>query len=72
MSAKQTACIMSGYRYEFTGKRNWRRSKDDRWGIVSGKAMCGREVGTRRVDGSPVHVVKVRGRFYAATYVKKR
>ncbi len=70
--AKQTACIMSGYRYEFTGKRNWRRSKDDNWDTEVGKAMCGRKVGTRRIDGAPVHVVKVRGKFYAATHVKKR
>jgi hypothetical protein len=73
MSAKQmAACIMSGYRYEFTGKRNWRRSKAEKWDTRVGKVMCGKKVGTRMIDGTSMHVVKVRGKFYAATHVKKR
>lgn len=66
MAKPAAKCIGSGYRYEFTGKRNWRRSADDNWEVEMGKVMCGRPVGTRRIDGAQVTVLKVGGKFYAA------
>jgi len=30
------------------------------------KTMCGKQMGSRRIDGSVVVVVKVRGKFFAA------
>jgi hypothetical protein len=42
------SCTGSGYRFEFSGKRNWRSSKDDNWNTEVGKNMCGRVVGRRR------------------------
>jgi hypothetical protein len=74
MAKKPTACIRSGYRFEFDGKRNWRASSDERWDIEMGKAMCGRIQGDRKIDGSRVTVIKVRNKYYAATpqSIKKR
>ena len=60
------ACISSGYRYEFAGKRRWRSSSSELWEIAVGKVVCGREIGRRRVDGSEVVVVKVRSKYFAA------
>ncbi len=66
MAKPAAKCIGSGYRYEFEGKRNWRSSSDERWQIEMGKIMCGRPVGTRRIDGAQVTVLKVGGKYYAA------
>ncbi len=66
-------CIPSGYMYEYDGKRNWKRSSQERWETVVHKAMCGRKVGERVIDGSRVTVITVGKRFYAALshYVRK-
>jgi hypothetical protein len=61
------SCTGKGYRYVFSGKRNWRSSKDDNWDTQVGKMMCGRAVGTRRIDGAQVTVIKVGGKYYAVT-----
>ena len=53
--------------YRFEGKRNWRRSSHENWEtVMHGKAVCGRLMGRRTVDGSTVVVVKQGGKFYAA------
>lgn len=59
-------CLRSGYKFEFEGKRNWRSSKDERWETIMKKAVCGKQLGNRRVDGSVVVVVKAGGKIYAA------
>jgi len=59
-------CLRSGYKYEFEGTRNWRSSKSDAWETVMAKTMCGKQMGSRRIDGSVVVVVKARGKFFAA------
>lgn len=59
-------CLRSGYKYEFEGKSRWRGSSPERWQTVMGKAVCGKQVGMRTIDGSRVVVVKARGKFYAA------
>ncbi len=67
-------CIGDGYIYKYEGKRNWKRSSSDRWEtIMSSKTLCGRRVGTRRIDDSQVTVVTVGGRYYAVLpdYVRK-
>jgi hypothetical protein len=61
------SCTGSGYRFEFSGKRNWRSSKDDNWNTEVGKNMCGRVVGRRRIDGAECSVIKVGRKFYAVT-----
>lgn len=67
MAAQKKACLRDGYAYQFDGKRNWNSSKDDRWDIVMlSKTHCGTVVGKRRIDGSTVNVIRVRGRYYAA------
>lgn len=59
-------CLASGYKFEFSGKRRWRRSSDELWPVVMKKAVCGRKVGERNIDGSRVVVVTAGGKFYAA------
>ena len=68
------ACLASGYKYLYEGKRNWRRSSFERWEVVMRKAICGREVGRKNIDGSDTVVVKAGGKFYAAlpSHVKRR
>jgi len=65
--ARRQACIESGYRYAFGGKRRWRASKDDLWDTVVGDKVCGRFVGRRRIDGATCVVVAHRGKYYAVT-----
>ena len=60
-------CIESGNMYAFSGKRRWRKSKDDNWGVETRGQTCGKMVGSRVIDGVRVNVVKTAdGRFYAA------
>lgn len=49
----------SGSTYEYTGKRNWKASKDDRWEIEM-YGTTGNEipVGIRTIDGSEHAVYK--------------
>jgi hypothetical protein len=64
-----TACVHGGYVYEFQGRgsRNWKKSPDEKWDtIMLGKKHCGRIVGTRKIDGSFVNVITVRGQYIAA------
>ena len=74
-------CIPSGYRFEFQrpagsfkhARTNVRRTKNDDWEVTMGKAMCGRLVGHRLIDGSVAAVVMVGTKLYAAQsrYVRK-
>jgi hypothetical protein len=63
---RQVSCIQSGYQYRFEGKRRWRASSSELWETVMSKAVCGRVVGRRNIDGSQVVVVKAGGKYYAA------
>ena len=53
--------------YQFSGKRRWRKSKDDNWGVVTQGRTCGRPMGSRLIDGVRVNVVKTAsGQFFAS------
>jgi len=65
-------CIPSGYRYEYTGSKTKNQSsvlhsRSEAWDTEVGKAICGREIGDKVIDGALTSVVRVRGKFYAAT-----
>lgn len=59
-------CISSGYMFLFTGKRQWRASKDDMWDTVVRDETCGRVMGIRTIDGSRVTVIRKGKKYYAA------
>jgi len=60
-------CIAPGNMYAFSGKRRWRKSKDDNWGVETRGQVCGKLVGSRVIDGVRVNVVKTAdGGFFAA------
>lgn len=60
--------VPSGYRFEFSGKRNWQSSSDEKWDTVVGSAETGRKLGERRIDGASCVVVRVNGgRIVAVT-----
>lgn len=60
-------CIAPGIHYVHEGDNaSWERSR--RWQPApSNKALCGRMVGTRKLDGASVAVVRVRNRLYATS-----
>jgi hypothetical protein len=65
-------CLPNGYKFKFEGKRNWRRSSDERWEIVTRGAVCGKLLGHRNVDGARVAVVRVKGRgIFASQHSRK-
>jgi hypothetical protein len=65
-------CIPSGYRYEYNGPKTKNQSlvlhsRTERWDTEVGKTVCGREIGDKVIDGALTSVVRVGGKFYAAT-----
>lgn len=65
-------CIPSGYRYEYSGPSTKNHSlvlhsRSERWDTEVGKAVCGKEIGDKVIDGALTSVVRVRGKYYAAT-----
>lgn len=62
MKISDNVCIKSGYRYSYRGTgRNWKRSSDEMWDVTVGDAVCGRRVGTHRIDGVVCTVVRTEG-----------
>jgi hypothetical protein len=66
-------CLDSGYKYEYDGpaRGRWKSSSDERWDTVMKKAVCGKLVGYRRIDGSTVTVVRAGGKLYAALHATR-
>lgn len=73
-------CLAAGYKYEFDMSvmfpslrmpKSWRSSSDDHWDTVMEKAICGRLVGHRRIDGAQVTVVQAGSKLYAATHATR-
>src|SRR3990167_361339 len=63
----KTPVLLSGYGFEFTGKRRWRASSDELWPVEM-NTPDGKEkfVGTRRIDGYDCFVFKCSdGKFRA-------
>jgi hypothetical protein len=55
-------CIESGYRYSYRGEgRNWKRSSDEMWDTAVGDRVCGKYLGSRRIDGVACAVVRAAG-----------
>jgi len=75
MAKQNRVCIESGYKYEYVGHggkgAKWRSSSDALWDTVVNKAVCGKLVGHRRIDGAPVTVVRAGGKLYAATHATR-
>jgi hypothetical protein len=69
------ACLAKGYKFQFEGKRNWRRSSDDSWEIVARDEVCGKLLGHRNIDGVRVAVVGIEGQgmrgIYASQHSRK-
>jgi hypothetical protein len=66
-------CLAPGYKYEYTGTPRstmWKSSKDDWWDTVMFKAVCGKLLGKRRIDGAQVAVVRAAGKVYASQHIK--
>ncbi len=70
---QRRVCLDSGYKYEFAGgaRGAYRSSGDDWWDTVMTKAVCGKLVGHRRIDGAPVTIVRAGGKVYAATHATR-
>lgn len=70
---QRRVCIDSGYKYEYDGpaRGRWKTSSDERWDIVVHKAVCGKLVGHRYIDGTPVTMVRAGGKVYAATHATR-
>ncbi len=66
---QRRVCLDSGYKYQYDGpaRGRWKTSSDERWDTVVHKAVCGKLVGHRRIDGAQVTVVRAGGKLYAAT-----
>lgn len=78
MKAKRV-CLAPGYKYQYDmsvpfaslpAPRNWRSSKDDHWDTIMAKAMCGKLLGRRRIDGVQVAVVQAGGKVYASQHIQ--
>ena len=70
---QRRVCLDAGYKYEFTGgaRGAFRSSGDDWWDTVVTKAVCGKLVGHRRIDGTQVTMVRAGKKVYAATYATR-
>jgi hypothetical protein len=81
MKLKQRrVCLSSGYKYLYDmsvpfaslpSPKSWRSSSDEHWDTVVDKAVCGKLVGHRRIDGARVTVVQAAGKLYAATHATR-
>lgn len=70
-SQKNTATLPNGYMYEFSGKRDWQRSSDEKWEIVVRDDTPGMLLGRRRIDGVVCYVVKGQAGMFAAQRLAK-
>lgn len=70
---QRRVCLASGYKYEYEGgaRGRWKTSRDDSWDTVMAKAVCGKLVGHRRIDGANVTVVRAGRKLYAATHATR-
>ncbi len=70
---QRRVCLDSGYKFEYDGpaRGRWKTSSDERWDTEVTKAVCGKLVGHRRIDGAPVAVVRAGGKLYAATHATR-
>lgn len=73
MAGPRRVCLDSGYKFAYDGpaRGRWKTSSDERWDTVMFKAVCGLLVGHRRIDGTPVTVVRAGGKLYAATHATR-
>jgi len=70
---QRRVCLDSGYKYEYDGpaRGRWKTSDDVRWDTVVHKAVCGKLVGHRSIDGSMVTVVRAGGKLYAGLHATR-
>lgn len=58
---------MGGYAFEYEGRGNPMKGRDDDWKIVVIDAMAGQLIGRRKIDGTDHYVLRVGDRYYAQT-----
>ncbi len=75
---QRRVCLDSGYKFVYAptssakaAKVRWKSAGDAYWDTEVTKAVCGKLVGHRRIDGAPVTVVRAGGKLYAATYATR-